>query len=53
MEAKASGRGGTVGELGEGLSGLWITFGECDGVKISGKGDDVGDGEWLAVAGNL
>ena len=31
------------GELGESLSGLWRTFGKCDGVQVSGKGDD---GRW-------
>ena len=41
-DAKEAGRGGTAGELGEGLSGLWRTFVECYGVKISGKGDDGG-----------
>ena len=37
---KADDGGGTAGELGEVLSGIWRTFGECDGVDISGKGDD-------------
>ena len=27
-------------ELGEGLSGLWRSFRECNGVQISGEGDD-------------
>ena len=35
-------RRGIEGELGEGLSGLRITFGKCDGVQVSGKGDDGG-----------
>ena len=39
-EEKADGGGGTMGDLGEGLSGLWRTFIECDGVQISGEGDD-------------
>ena len=42
MEAKEDDRGGTVGDLEEGISGLWRTFEECDGVQISGKGDDDG-----------
>ena len=37
----ASGRG-TVGDLREGLSGLWLSFGEFDGVQVSGEGDDGG-----------
>ena len=41
-EEKAVSGGGIEGELGEGLSGLWRTFGKCDGVKVSGKGDDGG-----------
>ena len=49
-EAKEEGRGRTVGELREGLSGLWKTFGEFDGVQISGKGDDGGGGR-LAGSG--
>ena len=38
-EEKAVGGGETAGELGEGLSGLWCTFRECDDVQISGEGD--------------
>ena len=35
--------GGRIeGELGEGLSGLWITFGKCDRVQVYGKGNDGG-----------
>ena len=49
-EANAVGRGGTAGDLGEGLSGLWRTFGKCDGVQISGKGDD-GARWWLNGSG--
>ena len=41
-EEKAVSGGGIEGELGEGLSGLWKTFGKCDGVQVSGKGDDGG-----------
>ena len=33
--------GGSEGELGEGLSGLWRTFGKCDGVQVY---RNVGDG---------
>ena len=40
MEAKEAIGVGTVGELGEELLGLWQTFGECDVIQISGKGDD-------------
>ena len=39
-EAKEAGGGRVSGEPGEGLSGLWLTIGECDGVKVSEKGDD-------------
>ena len=41
-EEKAVSRGGIEGELGEGLSVLWRTFGKCDGVQVSGKVDDDG-----------
>ena len=41
-EEKAVSGGEIVGELGEGLSGLWRNFGKCDGVQVSGKGDDGG-----------
>ena len=41
-EEKADIRGGTVGELGEGLSGLWRSFGEYDGIQVSAEGDDGG-----------
>ena len=35
--------GGIIeGELGEGISGLWRTFGKCDCVQVSGKVDDRG-----------
>ena len=33
-EEKESNGGGTEGELGGGLSGLWRSFGECDGCSI-------------------
>ena len=33
-------RGGIEGDIGEGLSGLSRTFGKCDGVQVSGKGND-------------
>ena len=39
-EEKAVSREGIEEELGEGLPGLWITFGKCDGFHVSGKGDD-------------
>ena len=41
-EEKAVSGEGVKGELREGLSGLWRTFGKCDGVQVSGKGDDGG-----------
>ena len=41
-EEKAVDGGGIDIDLGEGLSGLWKTFGKCDGVQVSGKGDDGG-----------
>ena len=41
-EEKAVSGGGIEGELGEGPSGLWRTFGKCDGIQVSGKGDDGG-----------
>ena len=41
-EAKEAGGGGTAGDIGEGLSGLWQTFGDCDSIQISGNGDDGG-----------
>ena len=41
-EDKAVRGGGIGGEPGEGLSGLWRTFGKCDGIQVSGKGDDGG-----------
>ena len=32
-----------IGEyLREGISGLWRTFVKCDGIQVSGKGDDGG-----------
>ena len=39
-EEKAVSGGGIEGEIGEGLSGIWITFGKRDGVQVYGKGDD-------------
>ena len=42
VEEKAVRGGGILGELREGLSGLWRTFEKCDGVQVSGKGDVVG-----------
>ena len=41
-EDKAVSGGGIEEELGEGLSGLWRTFGKCDGVQVYIKGDDGG-----------
>ena len=41
-EEKAVSGGVIEGDLVEGLSGLWITFGKCDYVQVSGKGDDGG-----------
>ena len=41
-EYKAVSGGIIEGELGEGLSGLWRTFGKCDGVQVYSKGDDGG-----------
>ena len=41
-EEKADSGGGTAGEIGEGLSGLWLSFGKCYGVQLSGKDDDGG-----------
>ena len=29
-----------MGELGEGLSGLWCSFGEYYGVQVSGEDED-------------
>ena len=42
-----------MGDLVEGLSGLWRTFGEYEGVQISGKGVDGEGDNWMRVAGNL
>ena len=53
MEANEAGGGGTVGDLVEGLSGLWRTFGEYEGVQISGKGANGGGDNSMRVAGNL
>ena len=39
-EEKVDSGGGTAGEIVEGLSGLWCSFGECDGVQVSGEGDN-------------
>ena len=36
VEEKASGGGGTAGDIGEGISGLWLSFRECDGIQVSG-----------------
>ena len=41
-EEKVSGGEGIEVELVEGLSGLWRTFGKCDGIQVSEKGDDGG-----------
>ena len=41
-EEKASGGGGNVGEQGEGLSVLCGSFRECEGVQVSGEGDERG-----------
>ena len=41
-EEKVDIGGGTAGEIGEGLSGLWFSFGEYDGVQLSGEGDNGG-----------
>ena len=41
-EVKASGGGGTVGEIGEGLSGLRGTIGNRDIFQVSGKGVEGG-----------
>ena len=41
-EEKTDGGGGTEGELGEGLSGLWGSFIECDGAQISEEGGEGG-----------
>ena len=40
-EEKAVSGEGIEGKIGEGLSGLWRTFGKCDGVRVSRKGDDL------------
>ena len=42
VEEKAFRGGGILGELREGLSGLWRTFEKCDGVQVYSKGDDGG-----------
>ena len=39
-KANAAGVGGTVGDLGEILSGLQVTIGDRDVLKVSGKGVD-------------
>ena len=39
VEEEEASVGRTAGELGESLSGLWSSFGKCDGVQVSGKGD--------------
>ena len=41
-EEKADSVGVNMGELGEGLLGLWRSSGKFDGVQLSGEGDDGG-----------
>ena len=41
-EVKADVVGGTVGDIGEGLSGLRGNIVECDVFQVSGTGVDVG-----------
>ena len=45
-----AGGGGATGEFGEDLPGLQGTVGDCNIIKISGKGDD-GGGRQLAGSG--
>ena len=41
-EEKVDIGGGTAGEIGEVLSGLWCSFEECAGVQVSREGDNGG-----------
>ena len=41
-EDKVASGGGTMGDIVEGLSGLWCSFEECDSVQVSGEDDDDG-----------
>ena len=41
-EEKVDRGGVTAGDIIEGLSGLWCSFGECGGVQVSGESDNGG-----------
>ena len=52
-EAQTAGGGGAAGEFGEGITGLWGIARASHLVRLTGKGYDGGDKNWLDVAVNL